>query len=137
MDIENASISRRNYSNCLETHITIKIDCICQNSIREETIFPPNTYVLVQYENRPPSKLHTNWKGPMRVVNNIGSKYTVHNMITDELEDHHVSKLKAFQFDPEITDPQLVANKDQQLFDVDSILEMRGDPRKVKNNFTF
>jgi len=103
----------------------------------KETIFLPNTYVLLQYENRPPSKLHSNWKGPMRVVNHIGSKYTLHNMITDALEDHHVSKLKAFDFDPELTDPQLIANKDQQLFTVESILEMRGTPRGSKKHIFF
>ena len=103
----------------------------------EKTIFLPNTYVLVKYENRPPTKLHTNWKGPMRVVNSVGSKYTVHNMITDELENHHVSQLKQFEYDPEMTDPRLVANKDQQLFDVDSILEMRGDPYKSKKQLFF
>lgn len=73
----------------------------------------------------------------MRVVNNIGSKYTLHNLVTDALEDHHVSKMKAFNFDPEITDPQLIANKDQQLFNVESILEMKGNPRKGKKQLYF
>ena len=113
-------------------------DRLHMTSVNEEnTYFLPNTYVLVKYENRPPSKLHTNWKGPMRVVNSVGSKYTVHNMVTDELENHHVSQLKQFEFDPEMTDPQLVANKDQQLFDVESILEMRGDPNKSKKQLFF
>jgi hypothetical protein len=58
-------------------------------------------------------------------------------MITDELEDHHVTQLKSFDYDPEFTNPQLIANKDQQLFDVGSILEFRGDPRKSKKQLYF
>jgi len=73
----------------------------------------------------------------MRVVNNIESKYELHNLVTDALEDHHISKLKAFNFDPVITDPQLLANKDQQLFNVESIIEMRGNPRKGKKQLYF
>ncbi len=30
--------------------------------------FPINSYVLVKYRDRPPSKLHSNWKGALRVV---------------------------------------------------------------------
>ena len=37
------------------------------NAQRSE--FPVNSYVLVQYRERPPTKFHTNWKGPMRVIN--------------------------------------------------------------------
>jgi len=58
-----------------------------------------------------------------RVLNNIGSKYALYNLVTDASEDHHISKLKAFYFDPEITDPQLIAIREQQLFNVESLLE--------------
>jgi len=44
------------------------------------------------------------------------------------LEDHRISKLQPFNFDPLITDPVSIADKDKQMFVVESILEMRGDP---------
>ena len=48
------------------------------------TEFPVNSFVLVLYPpsvmgNRAPSKLHTHWKGPMRVVENNGQ--IIHYMI--------------------------------------------------------
>ena len=94
------------------------------------TVFPVGSYVLVQYENRPPSKLHPQLKGPMRVVNNIGSRYTVQNLVTMKLEDFHVTRLKPFLYDDSVTIPRLVANRDQQVFDVDHILAHRGDPKR-------
>jgi hypothetical protein len=101
------------------------------------TEFPINSYVLIQYPRnamgrRPPSKLNTLWKGPFRVANFIGSKYTVQNLVTNDYEDVHVTSLKAFEYDPKITDPVLVANKDAQMFNVEKIL----DHRNVSNRIT-
>ena len=46
------------------------------------TQFRHNSFVLVAYPDsamgrRAPSKLHTHWKGPMRVVSNKGADYMV------------------------------------------------------------
>ena len=43
-------------------HMTTK-----EQNIHEE--YSPDSYVLVQYcTGLPPTRLHTNWKGPMRVI---------------------------------------------------------------------
>ncbi len=34
----------------------------------KRTQFPINSYVLVKYRDRPPTKFHSNWNGPLRVV---------------------------------------------------------------------
>jgi hypothetical protein len=97
------------------------------------TEFPINSYVLRQYENKdhaPPSKFHSKWKGPMRVVSSVGSRYTVQNLVTNELEDFHVLNLKPFEYDPTRTDPRLVANTDAKVSDVEAILEHRGNIKR-------
>ena len=106
------------------------------------TEFGINSYVLANYPHNgitggPPSKLMTHKKGPLRVVNRIGSTYTLENLVNNKLEDHHVTALSRFEYDAEDTDPRLVANKDQQLWDVESILSYRGDPRGSKRQLFF
>ena len=39
----------------------------------KQTHFPINSYVLVEYETRKATKLHTKRHGPYRVVNHIGT----------------------------------------------------------------
>jgi len=102
-----------------------------------QTEFPISSYVLVEYPDRPPSKLHSNYRGPLRVVNHNGSIYTLQNLITEKNEDHHISKLQPFYYDPTETDPVLIANKDQQLAIVESILEMNGNPHGSRKDLMF
>ena len=56
------------------------------------TEFPVSSYVLVLYldgamERKPTTKFHTFWKGPFRVVNTVGSKYTVKQLVTGKNQD--------------------------------------------------
>jgi hypothetical protein len=102
----------------------------------ERTEFPINSYVLIEYpqsslKKGAPTKFHTNLKGPMRVLNFVGSRYTVMNMVTNKLEDCHVKQLRPFNYDAEETNPRLVAYKDNQHFDVESIVSHSGDASKV------
>ena len=45
------------------------------------TVFPIGSYVLVKQEH-PPTRLHTKWKGPFRVVSFEESEYVLANLIT-------------------------------------------------------
>ena len=66
----------------------------------------PNSYVLVHYRTGlPPTRLHTNWKGPMRVIKGLNSRYTLLNLISGKEKDYHVSDMKPFVFDSAIVDP--------------------------------
>ena len=104
------------------------------------TTYPLNSYVLVDYENnKAPSKLHPNHKGPLRVINisDNGHKYTLQDLVTGENRDYHVTRLRAFEYDPKYTDPRLIANKDSQQFDVGQILEHSGDRYGSKDQLYF
>ena len=99
--------------------------------------FPINSYVLVSYQDRPPNSLMTKWEGPMRVVNRIGSKYTLQNLVTNKNIDYHAKKLKAFVYDPELTDPCLIANTDVQAWDIEKIVTHSGDVYGFRKNLDF
>ena len=98
------------------------------------TEFLTNSYVLVQPHttNETPLKGEPRWLGPFRVVNHIGSRYTVQNLITLKTEDFHISKLKEFLYDPARTDPNQIARMRNDYFEVDSILQHTGDTNSVK-----
>jgi hypothetical protein len=95
------------------------------------TEFPINSYVLIQYPktsfgHKPPTKLHAPWQGPYRVVNFVGSVYTVQDLVKFKNRDVHVSLLKPYYFDPEYTDPAKVALTDKQNFLVEAIRKHSG-----------
>ena len=63
----------------------------------------PTSYVLDHYRTGlPPPRLHTNWKGPMRVIKGLNSRYTFLDLITGKEKDYHVSDMKPFVFDSAI-----------------------------------
>jgi hypothetical protein len=72
----------------------------------------------------------------MRVVNFVGSRYTVMNLVTNKLEDFHLKQLRPFNYDSSETDPKLVAYKDNRHFAVESIISHTGD-RKMKSEMKF
>ena len=39
---------------------------------------------------RAPTKLHTHWKGPMRVISNQGAEYTLHDLVQNKNVTVHV-----------------------------------------------
>ena len=100
------------------------------------TEFPVNSYVLVAYEtegNRPPTKLHSRWRGPLKVVGHVGQTYTCLNLVTNKLEDFNINFLRPFKYDEERIDPYDVALRDNQYFEVERIDAHRGDANKVSN----
>jgi hypothetical protein len=72
----------------------------------------------------------------MRVVNIVGSRYTVQNLVNNKLEDFHLTQLHPFNYDSEVVDPRLIANKDQQFFDVEFIVNHKGNVKR-KSELTF
>ena len=47
--------------------------------------YPPGSFVLVHYRTgAPPSRLHTYWRGPIRVVNGENSRYTLFDRVTNK-----------------------------------------------------
>lgn len=91
------------------------------------TEYPINSYVLLNPPegNRP--KLSPRKKGPYRVVNFVGSKYTLQDLLTSKNFDVHISKLSPFNYDETRTDPKTIAMDDAQEFLIESIISHRGD----------
>ena len=92
------------------------------------TEFPINSYVLVNYESndhRPPSKLHTFLRGPLRIVNRNGPIYTLENLVKNKLEDFHIKLLHPFKFDAALVDPMEVAQHDEDHFGIVDVLNHR------------
>ena len=88
--------------------------------------FPIGSYVLVHYRSgSPPTRLHTLWRGPMRVVSGSNSRYTLYDLVTNKEKDYHVSDMKAFLYDASVVDPLDVARRDHMEFFVESILDHR------------
>jgi hypothetical protein len=97
--------------------------------------FSPNSFVLVSYPkgamgSRPPTKLHTNLKGPMRVISNQGAEYTLHDLVRDKNINVHVSRLHRFEYDTARVDPLTIAAKDEQEDEVEKIISHTGDPKR-------
>jgi transposase InsO family protein len=94
----------------------------------------PDAYVLVKYrKSNPPTRLHTYWKGPLRVISNEQSEYLLYDLITNKAKPYHVSDIKEFKYNPLKTDPLDVARRDYLEFFVEEILDMTGDIKRVKS----
>ena len=97
---------------------------------KEITVFPIDSYVLAKYNDSPPTRLHTKWHGPFRVVSYIDSEYIIANLITHKERSVHLSSLKQFYFDPAIALPADTARRDYMEFFVEKILAHAGDNKK-------
>ena len=101
-------------------HMTTK-----KQNIHKEYL--PDSYVLVHYRTGlPPARLHTNRKGPMRVIKGFNSRYTLFDLITGKEKDYHVSDMKLFVFDSAIVDPLDIVRRDQMVFFIEKITDHRG-----------
>jgi transposase InsO family protein len=106
------------------------------NYAKARTHYPDNSFVLVEYVNKfrrgPPSKLQPFLKGPLRVVNSIESTYTLENLVTRRIKDYHVTRLHPFLFDPTTQDPLTYAIRDDHVYIVQRVSNIRGDLKKLK-----
>ena len=97
----------------------------------KHTEYAIDSYVLVHYRTGlPPTRLHTNWKGTMKVIKGSNSRYTLLDLKTGKEKDFHVSDMKPFVFDSAVVDPLDVARRDYMEYFVDKILQHRGNPKK-------
>ena len=53
---------------------------LAQRQVTNETNFPINSYVLAKYENKKPSKFHTNLHGPYRIISKQRAVYTIYTV---------------------------------------------------------
>lgn len=95
------------------------------------TIFEKGTYVLIQYVDQPPTRLHTKWSGPLQVLGHQNSEYKLLDLITRKEKLVHSTRIKQFNFNPREVYPLDIARRDYLEYFVDEILEHRGNPKKV------
>ena len=65
------------------------------------TEYAPETYALVKYRNSSnlypaPTRLHTFWKGPLKVISNVQSQYLLLDIIKNKEKYYHVTDMKPF-----------------------------------------
>jgi transposase InsO family protein len=113
---------------------------LASNSPENPTSYRIGSYVLARYPNTKmghvaPTKLHTPWKGPLRVVSSDGARYTVQNLVTLKNEDFHVTDLKEYLYDPQTSSPEQVALSDSQSFIIERVIRHKGNPNKKKTLF--
>jgi len=112
--------------------------------------FAINSFVLVQYENeghRPPSKLHTQLRGPLQVKERVWDEekqqftdfFLLLNLVNNKLEEFHIKNMRPFLYDEAVTNPVEVALADTQAWIVDKILDHRGtlSLKAPKSRLTF
>ncbi len=95
--------------------------------------FSINSYVLLIPPEGNRTKLLTTRKGPYQLINFVGSKYVIQDLMTGRNFDTHLSNLVPFNYDDTRTDPVEVAMHDQQEFLVELIISHRGDPTRHKS----
>ena len=94
-----------------------------QSQINHHVEYPKDSYVLVHYrDGSPPSRLHTHWRGPLKVGRGDYSCYTLYDLVTQKTSEFHVSAMKPFLYDPAITNPLDVARRDHMEYFVEDIL---------------
>jgi len=101
------------------------------------TEFPIGSYVKVKNHETTlkivrPTKVDAIFKGPYRVINNVGSRYTLQNLVNMKEEVYLATNLQPFLFDPNIVDPRVVARDSVNEFDIHSIVDIRGPRHRYK-----
>jgi hypothetical protein len=97
------------------------------------TQFGVDTFVLVQQRTSPETRMHTLWRGPMRVVSHNFAEYTLLDLVTHKEKLYHMTQLKPFHFDPTHVDPTDITRRDYLEFFIEEILEMKGNIRAYKS----
>jgi hypothetical protein len=109
-----------------------KEDQIHLNSNSEPiTEFEIGSFVLVHRREGIPSRLHTLWLGPMKILDKKNSEYRLLNLITMKEKIYHAQHMKKFIFNPLYVDPADVARRDYLEYFVETILDHRGNPKRL------
>jgi len=80
--------------------------------------------------------LQTKWQGPYQIVKRTGDEFTIENLLNGKHYQTHISNIKSFNYDPDNTNPNEVAQHDAQEFVIEKILEHNGN-KKFKKTLEF
>lgn len=104
--------------------------------------FPVGSYVLVEYPStlagkRPPNKLNTYRRGPLKVMDMIDNEYTLQDCVSKTIEHVHLSRIYPFEYNPDKVDPEKIAYRDKNEFEVERIIDHSGDTTQSKTTWDF
>ena len=103
------------------------------------TVFPVGSLVISKYHKvlgkaKPPTKLHLYRYGPLKVVSfDSQGRYVLTNTATGKEEKKHLTDLKAYEDDSDHYDAEAVAEVDQHVWRIDTILSHSGNIKKVSS----
>ena len=95
------------------------------------TEFPIGSYVLVDYESGPPTRLLTRWRGPLKILQKQESEYVLLDLVSGKEKTYHVKNMRIFNFDPLRITPLDIARRDYDEFFVEKIMDHEGDFHRV------
>jgi hypothetical protein len=126
LDIAAKRQKKRDHNRLIQDHDTMFTD------------FPVGSFVLVSYPltgmgRKPPTKLHPRLKGPYQVVNRRKDTFTVRNLLTSDMEDFHVTSLHPYHENTQFISPQEVVLRDKDMFQIEAVLEHRGNTKKLSS----
>lgn len=100
------------------------------------TVFPDDSYVLLDYPERPPSKLNTKLRGPLKVISHIDSTYKLRDLVFGKELTAHISRLRPWTSK---RDPLETAMRDEGAFLVESVIRHRNSDgsRRSRGNLEF
>jgi hypothetical protein len=115
-----------------------------ENYSRQRTVFADGSYVLAEHRHNslrrgPKSKLLPFLKGPMLVkFHTSEGNYVLQDLVSQEVRDYHVSRLRTFLYDERTLTPMQVAVTDTlDEFVAERVIDMRGDSRNSRTNLSF
>ena len=82
-----------------------------------------NSYLLGNYETQKTSKLHSVKYGPYRVINHVGTVYTVEHLVTKVIRNFHIKFLTEYKHDANNTNVDRVAKLDSKCADVVDVID--------------
>jgi hypothetical protein len=127
-----------------EQRLRKKDETHMKDPVTDVPVHKAGDYVLTEHRHNslrigPKSKMLPYLKGPLLVVKkNAEDMYTLRDLITMSSVDYHVSVIRPFLYDERTLLPQQVAARDAfDLFVVEKVLSMRGNPRGPKSGIAF
>ena len=101
---------------------------------REPTVFATGSFVLVDYPEKAPSKLHPVKNGPFKVISHVDNRYELERQHDQQNIFVHVTRLRAYHVSEDHESPQNVQNRDRDMFIIEKITGHRGNLQKDKRS---
>lgn len=102
-----------------------------QNRPPSQIPYQVGGYVLLEHpttnnRRQGPTKLSLLRTGPYKIVSIDNRNYTLLDLVTNKEKKVDIDRLTPFEYDPEVTNPIIVAAQDKDVFIIESILQHKG-----------